>query len=162
MQPVPQYRTVLNWIQPSAAERFEIYSELGMPQAVLTITRPDYALIESRFGIYQIQRPTQLPAITVTDLSGSTVATIRTNWWGRYSVTFDGSDELRFRSSSVLRNRWLWRNSNGEVRAVVQRSRIFFSPEWPIREVLSALLAGLTIYLIVTKSSLFQRLMVPG
>ncbi|GAB3907269.1 hypothetical protein GCM10028803_40710 [Larkinella knui] len=141
----------MNWIQPSPAERYEIYSELGIPQAVLTIARPEQAMIESRFGSYRIQRQTKFTNIAVTDLTGSPIATIRTSWWGHLYLTFDDGRQLRFHSSGLFRSRWLWSSPDGEPRAVVQRSRIFFSPEWPIREGLSALLTGLTIFFIVTK-----------
>lgn len=151
MHPTPQHRTILNWIQPSDAERYEIYSELGIPQAVLTFEAPHYATLDSRFGSYRIQRQIPSTIIAVTDAGGSSIVTIRTGWWGRLSLTFDDGRELRFHSSSVFRSRWLWSNSDGEPRAVVQRSRIFFAPEWPIREGLSALLAGLSIYFIVTR-----------
>ena len=150
MHLAPQHRTILNWIQPSEAERYEIYSELGIPQAVLTIGGREQATLDSRFGSYRFQRQTQF--MTVTDMAGSSIATIRTGWWGRFYLVFDDGRELRFNSSSVFRSRWIWSSSEGEPRAVVQRSRIFFAPEWPIREGLSALLAGLTIYFIVTKT----------
>ncbi|RRB00993.1 hypothetical protein [Larkinella rosea] len=162
MPPAPQHRTVLNWIQPSPAERFEIYSELGIPQAVLTITRPVQATLESRFGSYQIQRLPKSGSIAVTDLGGSTIATIRSSLWGRFYVTFDDGRELRFNASNVFRSRWLWSSTDGETQAVVQQNRIFFAPEWPIGDGLSALLAGLTIYFTVTKPSLFKRFMVFG
>ncbi|MGM9507559.1 hypothetical protein ACS5NO_07525 [Larkinella sp. GY13] len=151
MHPTPQHRTILNWIQPSDAERYEIYSELGLPQAVLTIEAPHYATLDSRFGSYRIQRQIPSTIIAVTDAGGSSIVTIRPGWWGRLSLTFDDGRELRFNSSSVFRSRWLWSSADGEPQAVVQRSRIFFAPEWPIREGLSALLAGLSIYFIVTR-----------
>ncbi|WP_421829884.1 hypothetical protein [Larkinella sp.] len=151
MHPAPQHRTILNWIQPSDAERYEIYSELGLPQAVLTIETHQYATLDSRFGSYCIRRQTPATTIAVTDAGGSSIATVRTGWWGRLSLTFDDGRELRFNSSSVFRSRWLWSSSDGDPRAVVQRNQIFFAPEWPIREGLSALLAGLSIYFIVTR-----------
>jgi hypothetical protein len=151
MHPAPQHRTILNWIQPSDAERYEIYSELGLPQAVLTIEGRNFATLDSRFGSYRIQRQIPSTIMSVTDAAGSSIATIRSGWWGRLSLIFDDGRELRFNSSGVFRSRWLWSSADGEPRAVVQRSRIFFAPEWPIREGLSALLAGLTIYFIVTR-----------
>jgi hypothetical protein len=152
MHPAPQHRTILNWIQPSAAERYEIYSELGLPQAVLTIDGTVHAVIESRFDTYLINRQSHFSKIAVTNAAGSSIATIRTGWWGRFYLTFDDGRELRFNASNLFRSRWLWSSPDGEPRAVVQRNRIFFSPDWPIREGLSALLAGLTIYFIVTRS----------
>ena len=142
------------------AERYEIYSELGLPQAVLTIGGRDHALLESRFGTYRIQRQTQLTTIAVTDATGSPIATIRTGWWGRRYLRFDDGREFRFNASSMFRSRWIWSNTDGEPRAIVQRSRIFFAPDWPIRQGLSALLAGLTIYFIINKPSFFARFMV--
>ncbi|MGA0559103.1 hypothetical protein ACO2Q8_20770 [Larkinella sp. VNQ87] len=157
MHPASQHRTVLSWIQPTLAERYEIYSELGLPQAVLTISDRVQATLESRFGTYLIDRSTQFANITVNDADGSSIATIRTGWWGRLYLTFHDGRELRFNASSVFRSRWIWSNAEGDPRAVAQRGQIFFSPDWPIREGLSALLAGLTIYFIVTKPSVFYR-----
>jgi hypothetical protein len=153
----PQYRTVMNWLQPSAAERYEIYSELGLPQAVLTIDSPVQATLESRFGTYLIERKPQTSDITVSDAGGSLVVSVHTGWWGRRYLTFHDGSQLNFNASNVFRSRWIWRNKDGDLRAVVQRRSIFFSPDWPIREGLSALLTGLSIYFIVTKPSLFNR-----
>lgn len=157
MHPSPQHRTVLNWLQPTDADRYEIYSELGLPQAVLTITSPTQALIESRFGVYQIERRNPSGKHTVSDAGQSLIATIHTDWWGNRELIFHDGRELHFRTSGLFRSRWLWSSSDGEPQAVVQHRRIFFSPHWPIGEGLSALLAGLSIYLIATQSTFFSR-----
>ncbi|RAJ94089.1 hypothetical protein LX87_03973 [Larkinella arboricola] len=157
MHPASQHRTVLTWVQPTRAERYEIYSELGIPQAVLTINTPFRATIESRFGVYWLERKTQFAALTVSEADGSLIATVRTGWWGRREVTFEDGRKLRFNASGLFRSRWIWRNADGEPRAVVQRSQIFFSPDRPMREGLSALLTGLSIYFIANRSSIFHR-----
>ncbi|GAB3260822.1 hypothetical protein GCM10027347_25440 [Larkinella harenae] len=161
MPPASQRRTVLNWIRPTTAERYEIYSELGLPRAVLTIHSPVLAVLESRLGMYLIERKSGLSgAITISDPGGSPIATVRTGWWGRRFLLFHDGRELQFVSSGLFRSRWLWRGNGGEAQAVVQYGQIFFSPEWPIREGLSALLTGLSIYLITNRSSFFNRFMV--
>lgn len=88
----------------------------------------------------------------MSDADGSLIATIQTGWWGRRELTFEDGRTLRFRSSGFFRSRWIWRSADGEPRAVVQRSQIFFSPDRPIRAGLSALLAGLSIYFLATQS----------
>lgn len=152
MHPPPQRRSVLTWVQPTEAERYEVYSEQGIAQAVLTINSPVLATIESHFGMYLINRKSPSSDMTVTDAGGSTVISIRTGWWNRRDLAFYDGRHLQFRASGLFRNRWIWRSDTGEPWAMVQRSQIFFSPAFPIREGFSAMLAGLSIYFLVTSS----------
>jgi len=155
MQLTPQHRQVLHWVRPTVAQRYEIYSELELPRAVLTINSPDQALLETRFGTYTIQRPASSASVLITEMDGSLIADIQMGWWRRRRLRFNDGREFQFNSLNLLRSRWLWSTESGEPRAVVQNDRIFFSPDWPIREGLSSLLAGLTVYLIVNRPSAF-------
>ncbi|WP_128545767.1 hypothetical protein [Larkinella soli] len=155
MHPAPQQRTILNWIQPSTAERYEIYSELGMPRAVLTINGQVSATLETQYGTYTIQRQSLFTTLHIKDTDGELIADVRSGWWGRRYLRFHDGREMRFNASNVFRSRWLWSSADGEPRAIVKQNQIFFSPDWPVREGLSSLLAGLTIYLMVTKPSMF-------
>jgi|GEM_PF-3680381 len=152
-------RHILAWVRPAIGQRYEIFApDWGIPQGVLTVNGPVTATLETPFGTYTFQRQALSTGLQVADADGAPVAAITTNWRGLRQLRFYDGRELRFGSSSFSGRRWLWSNAEGEARAVVRDNQIFFAPDWPVREGLSALLAGITIYLLISQPSFFSIL----
>ncbi len=147
---------MLEWVRPTPAVRYEIFSpDLGLPWAVLTLDEPMRATLQTRHGTYLFRQQSRLSTVFITDADGSDIARVNTGWWGHRRLSFHDGRILRFRPSNLVRSRWLWSSGEGVPRAIVRQNRIFFSPDWPVREGFSALLAGLSIYFLLTKPSLF-------
>ncbi|GAA4466628.1 hypothetical protein GCM10023189_49040 [Nibrella saemangeumensis] len=161
MLPTVPQRNILEWFRPSVAERYEIFQNFGpelgpFPRGVLTINGPLSATLETRYGTYTIQRQSLFTNLFVMDTAGALVAEVRTGWWGKRRMVFSDGREFHFSASNVVRSRWLWSNAEGEPRAMVKQNQIFFSPDWPVKEGMSSLMAGMTIYFMLTRPSFFS------
>jgi len=149
-------RQVLQWVRPTWADRYEIFApDLGVPRAVLTLDAPGRATLQTRQATYLIGQPSRLAPVWVADADGAPIAQAQTSWWGHRHLQFQDGRVLRFRPSSLLQNRWLWSSDTGIPRAIVRQNQIFFSPDRPVREGFGTLLAGLSIYFLRTRPTLF-------